>query len=61
MILTLYGIPRKRAEPRQFFLAAIEKQLSVGVRNVRAKKLSCQPSLDEETLRLFIQQKLSPK
>ena len=29
-MLTLYLIPGKRAEPRRFFLAVIEKQLPVG-------------------------------
>ena len=37
MMLTLYGIPLKRAEPRRLLLAVIEKQLPVGVRNIRAK------------------------
>ena len=31
------GSQYKRTKPRRFFLAAIEKQLPVGVRNVRAK------------------------
>ena len=35
-MLTLYGILAS-TYPRRFFLAAIEEQLPVGVRNVRAK------------------------
>ena len=34
-VVTLYWIPCKRAEPQRFFLVTIEKQLPVGVRNVR--------------------------
>ena len=44
----------KRAEPRRFFLAAIEKQLPVGVRNVRAKNFPVNIDVDLYTLRLLI-------
>ena len=60
-MLTLYWIPRKRTEPRRFFLAAIEKQLPVGVQNVRAKNFPVNIDVDLYTLRLLILPKLAPK
>ena len=53
-MLTLYWIPRKRAEPRQFFLAVIEKQLPMGIQNVRAKNFPVNKDVDLYTLRLLI-------
>ena len=44
----------KRAEPRRFFLAAIAKQLPVGVQNVRAKHFPVNTDVDLYTLRLLI-------
>ena len=60
-MLTLYGIPRKCAEPPQFFLAAIEKQLPVVVRNVRAKYFPVNIDVDLYTLRLLILPKTCSK
>ena len=61
MMLTLYGIPLKRAEPRRFFLAVIEKQLPVGVRNVHAKKFPVNIDVHLYTLRLLILPKTCSK
>ena len=53
-MLTLYRIPSKRAEPQRLFLAVVEKQLPVGVRNVRAKNFPVNIDVDLYTLRLLI-------
>ena len=53
-MLTLYSIPRKSAELWRFFLAVIEKQLHVGVQNVRAKNFPVNTDVDLYTLRLLI-------
>ena len=44
----------KWAEPWRFFLAAIEKQLPLGVQNVRAKNFPVNIDVDICTLRLLI-------
>ena len=54
MMLTLYLIPRKRAEPWWFFLAAIEEQLPVGVQNVHAKNIPVSIDVNLLTLNILI-------
>ena len=56
-----YSILNTCTELQQFFLAAIEKQLLVGIRNVRAKKLSCQHKSGSIDLRLLILPKTCSK
>ena len=60
-MLTLYWIPSKLAEPRRLFLAVVEKQLPVGVRNVHAKNFPVNIDVDLCTLRLLILPKTCSK
>ena len=41
-----------RTQPQQFFLAVIEKQLPVGIRNVHAKHFKLGPKLETVCLAL---------
>ena len=50
-MLTQYWIPRKRAEPRQFFFAAIEEQLAVGVQSICAITFLVNIDVDLYTLK----------
>ena len=50
-MLTQYWIPRKGTEPLQFFFAAIEKQLAVGVRNLCANNFPVNIDVDLYTLK----------
>ena len=60
-MLTLCWIPRKRAEPWQFFLTAIEEQLPVGVRSVLAKNVPVNIDVDLYTLNILILPKTCSK